>query len=411
MASQNIRAQCTLATAVEGAIGPATLDLIERSIVKGNELNCASHLLLINTPGGNLQTTRLIVEKIVNSPKPFICLVFPSGGHAGSAGAIILQACHISGAMEATNIGAATPIASTGQEMAEDLRKKLINDTLSWVEGLAKLRGRSLKFAREIIESAKAVDAKEALELKAIDTVVQKREEILEFAQDKEVQLLGGAKAKIETGEITYFGSDLRYEFLQFITDPQFSYFIFMGSLGLLYFELTHPGALVPGIVGGIGLVISMISFHKLNVEWAGLVLILLGLALMLAEAFTPSFGALGAGGIVAFVFGSILLYDPVRTGVSLPLSVLISTSSFLGLITLGIAYMAYSSRGQSRRSKTGKLKDQEGQVVELSEDQKSGQLEVMGETWRFQSQKPVVIGETVKVLRREGLTVFIEKK
>ncbi|MCB0386256.1 MAG: ATP-dependent Clp protease proteolytic subunit, partial [Bdellovibrionales bacterium] len=249
-AEDSSESPCTLQMEVTGAIGPGTLDLFQRGIAKAQDRKCTSLLVLINTPGGSLQSTRLIVEEILSSPIPVMCLVHPSGGHAGSAGAIILQACHISGAVEATNIGAATPIASTGQEIPDDLRKKLLNDTRSWVEGLTKLRKRSEKFGQDIILEAKAVSAREALKLGAIDFVGRQKQEFLEFAHGRLTQIKDQqSETRVAVGPLEVWEPDLRHRLVSFLTDPQTAYMMFMGSLALLYYEITHPGLLVPGVI------------------------------------------------------------------------------------------------------------------------------------------------------------------
>ena len=237
---------CTLQMEVTGAIGAATLDDLQRAQKKAERENCGALLLLINTPGGSLHTTRLIVDEIFNSPRPILCLVHPAGAHAGSAGAIILQACHVAGAMEATNIGAATPIAATGEKIPEDLRNKLLNDTISWLEGITKLRDRNLEFSREIVSKAKAVDAKEALKLGAIEFVAKSSDEFLQFCQNRKVKLSVSKEVEVQVGPIVKYETDLRSQLLSLITDPQIAYIMFMGSLGLIYFELTHPGTFAP---------------------------------------------------------------------------------------------------------------------------------------------------------------------
>ena len=173
---------CTIELKIEGAIGAATLDILERAIYRVKKQNCSALLLLINTPGGQLLTTRKIVDRILNTDFPVLCLIHPAGAHAGSAGAIIMQACHVNGGIETTNIGAATPIMGSGQKISDDLRKKLINDTTSWLDSLTQLRKRSKKFGREIITEAKAVSATEAQKEKAIDFVGKTKLEFLQFA-------------------------------------------------------------------------------------------------------------------------------------------------------------------------------------------------------------------------------------
>ncbi|MCB0350633.1 MAG: nodulation protein NfeD, partial [Bdellovibrionales bacterium] len=355
---------CIVEATIDGAIGPASLDFLERTSNQAKISKCGAILLLINTPGGSLQTTRLMVEHILNSPVPIMCLIYPSGAHAGSAGAIIMQACHVSGAMEATNIGAATPISSSGEKMPDDLRKKLINDTRSWVEGLAKLRGRSAEFAKEIVEDAKALSAAEALKAKAIDVVVKTKEEFLSFADKKEVALSENQKTTIVIGETIVMVQDLRYRIMDVLMNPQVAYLMFMGSLGLLYFELTHPGMIAPGVIGGVGLIISLISLHMLDVTWGAVLLILAGIGFMIAEAFVAGFGVLGIGGVISFFIGSLFLFDPAQTGLVLPLSTILPTTLLVGLLMIGVAYLAFSSR---KRRPRGGYDDLIGEIATVS--------------------------------------------
>ncbi|MES2769694.1 MAG: nodulation protein NfeD, partial [Bdellovibrionota bacterium] len=247
---------CTLEIKIEGVIGPGTTDYIDRAISKAKNLECSSFLALINTPGGSLESTRIIVEKILNSDIPFLCLVAPQGGHAGSAGAIILQACHVNGALMATNLGAATPVAGSGQEIPKDLRNKLINDTVSWLEGVTKLRGRNLEFSKKIVDEAKAVSSEEAFKLKAIDILSDDIKGFLEKAKGRKVSI-NQKDHVVVVGEIESYKQDSRFHILQIFSDPQIAYLLFMGSLALLYFEFTHPGTIAPGVIGAIGLVLS----------------------------------------------------------------------------------------------------------------------------------------------------------
>lgn len=406
----SLRANCTVEMKMDDVIGPATFDSLQRAKEKSLKDHCSSLLVLINTPGGSLQSTRKIVEEILSSPVPILCLVSPSGGHAGSAGAIILQACHVSGAMVATNIGAATPISGLGQEMPKDLRNKLINDTKSWLDGLTHLRGRSQKFGRDIIETAKAVSAEEAFRLKAIDFVAEKKTDFLEFAQGRRVKLTESQTTEVQVGDLYEFQPGLREKILSLTTDPQTAYLMFMGSLGLLYFEITHPGMVAPGVIGGIGLILSLVSLHKLDVMWGGLLLILLAISLMIAEAFVPSFGVLGVGGIVSFVLGSVFLFDTENTGVMLPYSLLIGTSLILGLITFGIAYLAFSTRNIKKRNDMTSLVGKTIVVTKVNaRNGKKGQGRVDGEIWQIRSTEDLILDQELIVSSVNGFTLNVK--
>jgi len=402
---------CTLEIKLNSVIGAGSLDYLERAMSAARHKNCNSILMLINTPGGNLQTTRDMVQLILNSDIPVLCLVYPSGAHAGSAGAIILQACHVAGAVEATNIGAATPISATGGQLSKDLRKKILNDTISWLDGITKMRGRDLKFSHDIITQAKAVDAKEALKLGAIDTVSSDIDDYLKFANGRTVRLSAKKEVQVKVGELVPYEPDARTQILSLIADPEIAYLMFLGSLGLIYFEVTHPGMMAPGVVGGIGFVLSMISMNKLNVSWGAVALVLLGLVFMIAEAFVPSFGALGIGGTVAFVLGSLFLFDPATSGYSLPLTLILPTSIFLGLVLMGLAYLAFQTRHVKRRATYDVLVGKIAKVVQLDDNSlRAGLIEVNGETWKFLSKVDIALNDEVKVTSYKGLTLNVEK-
>lgn len=402
---------CTAEIEVTDIIGPATFDLLQRGEKFAAQEKCASILLLINTPGGSLDSTRRIVELIVNSTRPYLCLVAPSGGHAGSAGAIILQACHVNGALTGTNLGAATPV-TMGGEVPEDLRKKILNDTRSWLDSLTKLRKRNQQFGRDIILEAKAVTAEEALKLKAIDFVGGSKEEFLKFAAGRSVQMSESRLEKVETGPIHSFILDVRYKLLSILTDPQLAYLLLLGSLGLLYFEMTHPGTMIAGVTGAVGLIVAMIALHKLEVEYGGLALILLGITMLVAELFVPSFGALGVGGIVSFVFGSLFLFDPVKTGYRLPLSLIMPAALIFAGILLGVGFLLLKTRKVKKKGGFEDLLGLSAHVVSLDGNSgREGMIELRGELWKFMSSTPVVLHDTVLVNGYQGLVLKVEKE
>lgn len=403
--------ECTVAVTISEPISASTLDYLERAERRAEEGKCSSLYVRMNTPGGNLQSTRMIVERILASPIPYLCLIAPRGGHAGSAGAIILQACHVNGGMTATNIGAATPILGTGEKTPEDLRKKLINDTVSWMEGVTRLRGRSLEFSKEIITEAKSLSSEEARKAGALDIVAGTEQEFLDKAAGRAV-VVGEKKEphQVVIHPLREFQPDLRYKVLSFVTDPEFAYLLFMGSLALLYVEITNPGLVAPGVIGGIGLVLSMVAFHKLDVAWGGLALILLGIAFLVAEMFIPSFGALGIGGLIAVFVGSVFLFDAEATGYTLPLSLIASVVAVLGIFFLALGYLALKTIRHRSRDSDADLQSSEGVVMTIQGNGHAGQVEIMGEIWKFVSEDPLLKGDRVHVTGRQGLTLNVKK-
>lgn len=404
------QATCTIALTIEEAISASTLDYLARAENRAKERNCQSIYLRLNTPGGSLQSTRLIVESILASSIPYLCLIAPSGGHAGSAGAIILQACHVNGGLPTTNLGAATPILGNGEKTSDDLRKKLVNDTVSWLEGVTRLRGRNLKFSKEIVTQAKALSAEEAYNVKALDILANDEYEFLKKAEGRSVIIGENKQASVQVGELSEFFPDLRYKILGFIADPEFAYLLFMGSLALLYVEITNPGLIAPGVIGGIGLLCSLVAFHKLNIMWGGLTLILLGVAFLILEMFVPSFGALGIGGLISLFVGSLFLFDAEATGYSLPLSLIFSVVGVLGGFFLGLGYLAIRTIRFKSRDVDSDLKNTEGVVSVVESMGHSGQIFIIGETWKFVSEDSLQINDKVHVTGRQGLTLNVKK-
>ena len=398
---------CTLAVPIKGAIGPSSLDTLERALEKTVKENCRSLMLLINTPGGNLLSTRKMVEAILGASVPVLCLIYPSGAHAGSAGAIIMQACHVSGAVLATNIGAATPILGSGKDISKDLRKKMINDAVSWLDSLTSLRKRNKKFGREIVTEAKALSGLEAQKIGAIDFYGESMDEFLLFAKGRKTQIREFKNQTVEVGAVEMIELGARYQLISFITDPQMVYLLFIGSLLLIYFEITHPGTLVPGVLGAIGLVISLTGMHKLNFVWGGLFLILLGVIFMVLEAFVSGFGILGAAGAVSFIVGSFFLFDPSKTGgVDIPAITIILASLFFVLTSMGLAYLAYTAL---RKKRTSDLTGEIGEVAAPQSESK-GLMEINGEIWKYVSKEPLKKGDRVRVLCYKKMVFEVAK-
>lgn len=403
-------ARCTKELLVQKTIGPATLDNIEHAVKLAQKDQCSSLLLLINTPGGSVLSTRKIVEVILNSPLPILCLVHPAGAHAGSAGAIILQACHVNGALETTNLGAATPILGGGKEMPEDLRKKVLNDTTSWMDSLTELRKRNKKFGRDIIVDAKAVSASEAYKIGAIDFLGKTKEDFLEFSHGIEVQMQDSQISPVAVGSVQEIKQGIRYHFVNFITDPEFVYLLFLAGIALIYFEVTHAGFILPGILGIISLIFAFMGMHKLSFVWGGFFLILLGITLMVLEVFVTSFGVLALSGVISFIFGSFFLFDPSQTGgLVIPLSTILISALIFSSIFIGVAFLALSTLRKGRQKEEEKWIGMTGEVVEIKKKFK-GLFEIQGEIWRFKSNQELKKGDTVKIIGYSRMVFTVEK-
>lgn len=402
---------CTLAIEIQDSIGAATYDLIQRASEKAAAEKCVSLLLKINTPGGSLQSTRLITEHILASPIPFLCVISPVGGHAGSAGAIILQACHVAGGLTATNLGAATPVSGSGTEIPKDLRNKLINDTVSWLEAMTDLRGRNKDFSKKIITEGKAVTTDEAVKMKALDISASTIEDFLNQAKGLQYKNQEKAEFAVEVGALIEFEKDIRFKILQWISEPEWAYLLFMGALLLLYAEFSNPGLFLPGVAGSILLILSMIAFHKLEATFGGQALMVLGLLFWIAELFIASKGILGIAGTLSFIIGSFLLFDVETVGYDVPTAMILTTTLTFGGLSFALTYLATQSLNQKTHDHDLQMKTQKIKLMSVASDGLSGQAELLGEIWTFESDDQLNLSDEVEFIERNHLKIKLRKK
>ena len=410
----NVQAQttpCTLAIEIQDSIGAATYDLIQRASEKSAAEKCVSLLLKINTPGGSLQSTRLITEHILASKIPFLCVISPVGGHAGSAGAIILQACHVAGGLTATNLGAATPVSGSGTEIPKDLRNKLINDTVSWLEAMTDLRGRNKDFSKKIITEGKAITTDEAVKMKALDISAPSIEDFLKQAKGLKYKNQEKAEFTVEVGSLIEFEKDIRFKILQWISEPEWAYLLFMGALLLLYAEFSNPGLFLPGVAGAILLILSMIAFHKLEATFGGQALMVLGLLFWIAELFIASKGILGIAGTLSFIIGSFLLFDVETVGYDVPTAMILTTALTFGGLSFALTYMASKSLSQKPHDHDLQMKTQKIKLMSVAGNGLSGQAELLGEIWNFESEVQLSLTDEVEFIERNKLTIKLKKK
>ncbi|MBT4879877.1 MAG: nodulation protein NfeD [Alphaproteobacteria bacterium] len=415
---------------VKGPIGPAIGDYVHRGLEKAREKEASLIILKMDTPGGLDTSMRDIIRDLLASPIPVVTYVAPSGARAASAGAFILVASHAAAMAPGTNIGAATPIRMGGlpmptqqkePEKKEDKGKaakapkgkpelgdKVLNDAVSYMRSLAQLQKRNVKSAEKFVLEAKSISAEEALKEGIIEFIATDTDSLLKKLDGHRVTImnvevpLDTQNMKVETIE-----QDWRTELLGIITSPYVAYILLLAGIYGLMIEFTHPGAFVPGVIGGICLLIAFFALHILPVNYAGLALILLGLAFMISEALMPSFGVLGFGGVVAFVIGSIMLMDTdiPGYGVSWTLvgSIATLSSSFLALIVV----LAFKARRRPVVAGGEQLIGMDARVMDWHGNQ--GHVQVMGELWNAYAKKPLKPSDAIRVVKREGLTLFVE--
>lgn len=417
---------------IKGAIGPATSDYILKGIAHADSIDARLIIIEMDTPGGLDSAMRDIIKGILNSSVPVVTYVSPSGSRAASAGTYILYASHIAAMSPATNLGAATPVQIGGSEPpapapapptdedGEDaaapapqssktaMEKKTINDAVAYIRGLAELRGRNGDWAEQAVREAESLNAREALEKNVIDVVADSVPALLE-AIDGRVVKVGDSEQALVTADLNIeeFEPDWRTKLLATITNPNIAYMLMLAGIYGLLFEGYNPGAIVPGVVGAICLLLALFAFQILPVNYAGLALILLGVILIVAEAFVPSFGTLGLGGIAAFVFGSIILLDSDIPGMAIARALIGGVAFVASTLMLAMIYMLMSIR---RKPAVSGVESMLGSVAEALEDfDRSGTVFVSGERWNARSTAAVKKGDRVQITAVEHLVLEVE--
>jgi membrane-bound serine protease (ClpP class) len=414
---------------VSGPIGPATADYVHRGLAKARDKNAALVVIKLDTPGGLDTAMRKIIQDILASPIPVATFVAPSGARAASAGAYILLASHVAAMAPATNVGAATPVQlggvpdpgaadkpkkddkkeKSGKGAKPGMEEKALNDAIAYIRGLAQMRGRNVDWAERAVREAASTSAEEAVRQNVADLLASDLADLLKKLNGRRVTLDGREIILKTTGiEIATYEPDWRSRLLSVITDPNIAYILMLLGIYGLFFELWNPGYVLPGVIGAICLLLALYALQVLPISYAGLGLILLGIAFMVAEAFVPSFGALGIGGVVAFVIGSIILFDTDVPGfaVAWPLIAAVAISS--ALFFFGVVYLALKVR---RRAVVSGREEMIGLTGEALEDftQGAGTVRVHSEEWQARAGSAVRKGQRVKVVSRDGLTLGVE--
>lgn len=419
---------------VDGAIGPATDDYLYRGLKEARARHAALVIIQLDTPGGLDKSMRSIIKHIIASPIPVVAYVAPSGARAASAGTYILYASHIAAMAPGTNLGAATPIQLGGQtpvpnapsnplnptnntkpsksdgnrpaSNAESL--KMTNDAIAYIRSLAQLRGRNIAWAEIAVTKAASLSASEALKQGVIDVIAVDLPDLVKQINGRTVVLLD-QKVTLNTSSVTInsLQPDWRSRLLAVITDPNIAYILLLIGIYGLFFEFVNPGFVLPGVSGVIALLLALYALQLLPISYAGLALIGLGISFLAAEAFMPTFGVLGVGGIIAFVAGSILLIDTNSSGYQLQWGLIIAMAAISALFFTFIIGLAL--RARRRKIVTGK-EQLTGMIGVATESFVfDGYIRVHGEIWKARTKSPIKKGDRVRVIKTNGLLLTVE--
>lgn len=414
---QNAAATTVAVIRINGAINPLTAEYITDAINEAVDEKRECLIIELDTPGGLMESTRLITKAMLASEVPVVVYVSPTGARAASAGVFITYASHIAAMAPTSNIGAAHPVGLGGEggktDSSNTMIEKVTNDAVAQVKAIAEKRGRNAEWAEDAVRKSVSITAKEALALHVVDLIAPDLDSLLVLINDREVELVN-RKLTLKTAGATLVIKEMnwRHKLLDRISDPNIAYiFMLLGIYGL-FFELSNPGAVLPGVLGGIFLILGLYALQTLPVNWAGVLLILFGILLFILEVKVTSYGALTIGGIVAMFLGSLMLFKEPQTDFEpvAKLSLQVILAATLSTALFFIFAIGMVVRSQRRPTVTGA----EGMIGEIGETltaiAPAGKVRVHGEIWRAKSAAPIAAGEKVKIVLVEGLQITVEK-
>ncbi|MFQ5598547.1 MAG: nodulation protein NfeD [Nitrospiria bacterium] len=393
----------------EGTINPVTSKLITAAISESERTDAEALIVQLDTPGGLDPAMRDIVKAMIASEVPVVVYVSPSGGRAASAGAFIAIAAHLAAMAPGTNIGAAHPVLMGGKEVDEIMKAKMENDAAAYIRSLAERRGRNAEWAEAAVRDSASITEKEALQLNVVDFIAEDIPDLVSQIDGRQVRTSKG-EVTLETSqvEIIEISTSFRNRILQIISDPNVAYVLMLlGTTGLIA-ELYSPGAVFPGVVGAICLILAFFAFQTVPINYAGLLLILLGLSLFAAELVVPSFGILGIGATIALLIGSLMLVDADTPDLKISLKVIVP--SVLSVALLFAFIFRAALHAQKMPIETG-IEKLVGQIAIAQKDlSPRGPVQIQGEIWQAESDDPISAGEEAEVVAVIGMKLRVKK-
>ncbi len=394
---------------VDGIINPATSKFITESIDQAIEKGAQCLIIQLDTPGGLMESMRLIVKKILTSTIPIIVYVSPSGGRAASAGVFITMAAHIAVMAPGTHIGAAHPVSLGEGKESKTMSEKIVNDTVSYIKTIAKTRGRNMDWGEKAVRKSVSITEEEALKLNVIDLVSPDLQDLLAKIDGRVIKFDGVTRTLLTKGvKPRSLEMSWRYRFLDIISNPSIAYILLMLGIYGIFFELSNPGSILPGVVGGIFLILAFYALQMLPISFAGLALILFAIILFIAEIKVVSHGLLSVAGVISLFLGSLMLIESPTDYMRISLSVIIpavgvSAAFFVFAVTKAIkARLAKPTTG-----KEGIIGEIGTVVTALAPE---GKVAIHGEFWKAESEQPIGEGEKVQVIGVNNLVLKVKK-
>jgi membrane-bound serine protease (ClpP class) len=396
---------------VDGSINPAVADFIAGSIAAAVRDGADALVIELDTPGGLLTSAQQIVKDLLNAPLPVIVYVAPSGASAASAGTFITEAANIAAMAPGTTIGAAHPVEAGGENIKGALAKKIENYTASFARTIARERGRNQEWMEQAVRESVAIGEREALSKHVIDIVAPDLRDLLVQASGRKVKVSGRTVTlNLADALVARRGMNLGQRVLNTLADPNIMYLLLMAGLVGLYFEFAHPGVFFPGVAGAICLLLALTSFQVLPINLGGLLLMLFGVALLIAEVYVTSYGVLGLGGVVAFVLGSMFLVNSSETNVVVNRGIIAGAAFAIAGIILGIGFLVLRDRGAPAKTGLEGLLGEVGEVRDPIAPGAPGRVFVHGEIWRAVSDESIGAGARARVTAIKGLEIEVRR-